>query len=146
MSKLLYNIKQNKKVVLVVLLVIIIIGVVLFSIPKVKKNMVKLEDNGIYAHTEEGIIKEEEYDGIKFSNISMLTKDGYTTFTSDITNTSDSDIEKERLHIILKDENDKEALKYLAYFPGGLKKGETKTITATAHGNFTNVKTKIITD
>ena len=74
----------------------------------------------------------------------MITKDGYTTFTSDITNTSDSDIKKERLHIVLKDENDKEVLKYLAYFPGGLKKGETKTITAIAHGNFTNAKTKVI--
>ena len=146
MSRFLYIIKHNKRVVLIGFLVIIIIGVVLLSIPKDKKNLSKAQDNGIYAHTEEGIIKEEEYEGIVFKNISMLTKDGYTTFTSDITNKSDSDIEKERLHIILKDENDKEVLKYLAYFPGGLKKGETKTITATAQGNYTNAKTKIITD
>ena len=146
MNKLLYNIKNNKKVVLIGILVFIIIVVIIISIPKTKKNLSKTQDNGIYAHTEEGIIKEEEYEGIEFKNISMLTEDGYTTFTSDITNTSDSDIEKERLHIVLKDENDKEVLKYLAYFPGGLKKNETKTITATAQGNFTNAKTKIIVE
>ncbi len=140
------NIVKNKKIMIIIgLLIILVIAIIIF-IPKGGKKVAKVQDNGIYAHTEEGIIKEEEYEGIKFSNISMLTKDGYTTFTADVTNATDQDITKERLHIVMKDEEGKEVIKYLAYFPGGLKKGETKTIEAVGHGNFTEAKTKEITE
>ncbi len=146
MKKILNFIKRKKRIVILIGILLITAIVVIISIPKVKNNMIAMKDNGIYAHTEEGIIKEEEYKGIKFSNISMLTKKDYTTFTADITNITDKDIKEERLHISLKDDNKKEVVKLLAYFPGGLKKDETKTIEAIAHGNFTDATNKEIID
>lgn len=144
MSKVINILNKRKKLVILIGIILVLFIFLLLTIPKVKKGISKDQENNIYAHTEEGIIKEEEYEGVKFSNISMLTKDGYTTFTADITNIADSNIEKERLHVQLRDKEGKDVIKYLAYFPGGLKKGETKTIEAVAHGNFTDAYTKEI--
>lgn len=146
MNKVLYTLKRKKKIILFGVIGIVIVSVLLMSLPQVKKNLAHAQENGIYAHTEEGIIKEEEYNGINFSNISMLTKDSQTTFTADITNKSDSDITYERLHIVLKDKDGNEVTTLLAYFPGGLKKNETKTITAIAKGNLTEAFSKEITE
>lgn len=143
MSKVLNIVNKRKKLFILIGALLIIVIALILAIPKLKKQ-VSIQDNNIYAHTDEGIIKEEEYEGIKFNNISMLTKDSYTTFTADITNTTDSDITKERLHVQLKDKDGKDVIKYLIYFPKGLKKGETKTIEAVAHGNFTDAYTKEI--
>ena len=144
MSKVINVLNKKRKLIIIIGILFLLIGILLLTIPKVKKGLTKAQENNIYAHTEEGIIKEEEYEGIKFSNISMLTKDGYTTFTADITNIADSNIEKERLHVQLRDKEGKDVIKYLAYFPGGLKKNETKTIEAVAHGNFEDAYTKEI--
>lgn len=139
--------KANRSKIIMIIGIIIITLSILFIFIGSKKNKVSIkQDNKIFAHTSEGIIKEEEYNGVKFSNISMLTENDYTTFSADITNVSGEDISKERLHVVLKDSNGKEVIKYLAYFPGGLKKDETKTITASAHGNFTDAEVKEITD
>ena len=136
--------KTNRsKIIMIVGIIIIALSILFIFIGS--KVSIK-QDNKIFAHTSEGIIKEVEYNGVKFSNISMLTENGYTTFSADITNVSGEDISKERLHVVLKDSNGKEVIKYLAYFPGGLKKDETKTITASAHGNFTDAEVKEITD
>ena len=127
--------------------IFIIVLCILFVIFTSNKNRVSIiQDNKIFANTSEGIIKEEEYDGIKFSNISMLTKDDKTTFTADVTNVSNSEITKEKLHVVLKNGDGKEVIKFLAYFPGGLKKNETKTITAFADGSFKEAEVKEITD
>ena len=95
MSKVINILNKRKKLVILIGIILVLFIFLLLTIPKVKKGISKAQENNIYAHTEEGIIKEEEYEGVKFSNISMLTKDGYTTFTADITNTSDGNIEKE---------------------------------------------------
>lgn len=145
MSKVIKIINERKKIIILIGMLFIIAILLILTVPKVKKEL-SIQENNIYAHTEEGIIKEEEYQEIRFSNISMLTENDYTTFTADLTNISDSDITKERLHVLLKDKDGKEVIKYLAYFPGGLKKGETKTITAVAHGNFTDAYTKEIVE
>ena len=60
--------------------------------PKEKNKKIAKSEKEITAHTEEGIIKEEQLDALKFSNISMITDKGYTTFTCDVTNTSSEQI------------------------------------------------------
>lgn len=138
--------KKYFKILIGILLILIIAILLLLFFPKSHDNEVAIKDNEIYAHTEEGIIKEEEYKGIKFSNISMLTEKGYTTFTADVTNISKEDISSEKLHISLKDKDGKEKIKLLAYIPGGLKVGEVKTITASAKGEFREVVSKEIVE
>ena len=132
-------INKNKKIILIIVGIILLISIVLI-IKGGNKN------NKIIANTHKGIVKEEEYEGIKFSNISMLSENEQTTFTADVTNVSEEDIEKERLHLSLKNKDGKEVVKFLVYFPGGLKKGETKTIKATADGTYSDAIVKEITE
>lgn len=136
--------KKNSKIIIEVLLASIMIIMFLLFLPKAHDDVVK--DNGIKAHTEEGIVKEEEYKGIKFSNISMITEKGYTTFTADVTNVSGADIDTERLHIDLKDKDGKVVIKLLAYIPNGLKSGEVKKVNASAKGEFKEIVSKEIVD
>lgn len=137
---------QKSKIIIGIILIIIIVILLLLLFPKAHDNDVAVKGGEIHSHTEKGIIKEEEYKGIKFTNISMLTEKGYTTFTADVTNVSKENIETERLHISLKNKDGKEIIKLLAYIPGGLKVGEIKTITASAKGEFNDVVSKAIVD
>lgn len=142
--------KRNAKIILVALLLLITMIIFFISLPKAnkeeKEKKIISEDSGIHFHKEKEIVKEEKYEGIKFSNISMVTKGEYTTFSADVTNESKQDIEKERLHISLKDKEGKEIIKLLVYIPKGLKIGETKNITASAKGEFNEVVSKEIVE
>ena len=55
-------------------------------------------------------------------------------------------IEKETYNIKLKDKNNKEVVTLLAYLPGGIKKDETKTVTASVQGEYKEVTSKEITE
>ena len=107
------------------------------------KKLVNSEDKK-YANTEQGIVKEEEVEGLNFSNISLITENGYTTFTCDVTNTSDSEINMENVDIVLKDKNDNTVITLLGNIGDLMKPSDTRTITASAKGEFKNVVTKAI--
>ncbi len=101
-------------------------------------------DSGIVANTKEGIIKEEVYEGLKFSNISLITENGYTTFSADVTNTTDTDNNISDVNIELKDKDDNTVITLRGNIGDTLKSGETRTITAVTKGNFKSIVTKTI--
>lgn len=101
-------------------------------------------DSGIVANTKEGIIKEEVYEGLKFSNISLITENGYTTFSADVTNTTDTDNNISDVNIELKDKDDNTVITLRGNIGDTLKSGEKRTITAVTKGNFKSVVTKAI--
>ena len=114
LKKLLKN--KNIKIIIGILIILIIAILLLLLFPKAHDNDVAVKDNGIYSHTEKGIIKEEEYKGVKFSNISMLTENGYTTFTADVTNVSKADIKRvyDRLNVTFETwEGESDCYKYI---------------------------------
>ena len=142
MDKIINMVKENKKILLLLLIIIIIILMVIL-IPKADKPKQKRD---IYYHEEAGIVKDEEYKGIEFTNISMSTEKGYTTFKATVTNKSDKDIETENVYINLKDKNNKVIVKLLGFIPDGLKKGESKKINSSIKGDYKNAYSKEITD
>ena len=146
MKKIIDFIAKKRLLLLLISLIILVVGVILLIMPKGGKRIVDKKDNGIIANTNKEIIKEEVYKGIKFDNISLHTKDGQTTFTANITNTLKEDINIERLHIILKDNDGKEVVRLLVSISNGLKKGEKRSITASASGSYNGVASKEIVD
>ena len=142
MEKVIKKIEENK-VILMGLILIIGLVLLFMSIPEKKT---KLSDVEIFRHREEGIVKEEEYKGIKLTNIKMVTEGEYTTFSANAKNVSDSDIKIERFYIDLKDKNGNSIAKLLGFIPEGLKKGEEKKISSSAKGKFKNAFTKDIVD
>ena len=144
MDKIL-KIMEEKKIIVVGLLLVISLILFFILIPKGTETKTQKKSD-IVSHSEEGIVKEEEYKGIKLTNISMVTENGYTTFKATATNVSDSDINIENFYIELKDKNGSSVAKLLGYIPNGLKKGEAKQIRSTAKGSFKSAYTKEIVD
>lgn len=134
---------EEKKIIVVSLFLIIGLILLIVSIPKGVDTKTKSDS---FRHREEGIVKEEEYKGIKLTNIKMITEDGYTTFKATATNVSEEDIKLENFYIDLKDKKGNSIIKLLGFIPDGLKKGEVKQIRASAKGEFRDAYSKEIVD
>lgn len=79
------------------------------------------------ANDNNGVIKTQEVDGLKISNVMLVVKEEGSTFTADVTNTTDKEI-KGRLDIIFKTSTNKDVTSMLGYFGDSIKPGETKQI------------------
>lgn len=148
-TKKLENIVNTEHLKILIAGFLLVMGVIPFIVKTLPLNkeakQKKIEYKGKeFKHIEEGIVKDEKVEGVKFSNIVFYTKDGQTTFTADVTNISNKDIKTEDLDIDLLDKKDEVVITLRANIPNGLKKGETKKVTASAKGEFKNVVSKVI--
>ena len=140
--------KRNKIPLLIFLVVIIalIVGLVIsFNIGDKSDGITKNEEEGMTANTSEGIIAETTYQNLKFTNISLISEDGYSTFSADVTNTAESDSTISDVNIVLKDKDGNEVITLRGNIGEPLKTNETRTITAVTKGKFANPTTKEIT-
>ena len=132
-------------IIFLVVIVALIIGLII-SFGFDKESIAKNDDTKIVANTNADVIKEETYEGLKFTNISLITEKGYSTFTADVTNTTQTNSNISDVNIVLKDKNGNNVITLRGNIPGEpLKPNETKTITATAHANLSDVSSKEIT-
>jgi len=139
----------NKKVIIGIvaaLAILIIILVVVFATGNdgdVAKG--SEEKNGPVANTNAEIIKEFDLEGLKFSNISVITE-GTTSFvTMDVTNPTGSVIKMESIDIMFKDKEGNEIATLLGYFGGEVPAGETRVISSQAEIDLTGAITREIT-
>lgn len=140
-------IKRNKITLLILLVVIIalIVGLIVsFNIGGKSDGITKNEEEGMTANTSEGIVSETTYEGLQFSNISLISENGYSTFSADVTNTATTDSTVSDVNIVLKDKDGNEVITLRGNIGTPLKPNETRTITAVTKGKFNNATTKEI--
>ena len=139
-------VKKYKLYLIIFLVVVIalIIGLII-SFGFDKEEISVAEEPGIVANTSEDVVKEETYEGLQFSNISLITENGYTTFTADVTNTSDTDSTISDVDILLQDKDGNEVITLRGNIGEPLKPNETRTITAVTKGDLKDVTAKVIT-
>ena len=121
-------IKKYKLYLIIFLVVVIalIVGIIIsFKFNKEKISIAK--EPKIVANTKEGIIKEEIYENLTFNNISLITEDGYTTFTTDVTNTSAENSTISDVDIVLQDKDGNEVITLRGNIGEPLKPNETRT-------------------
>ena len=138
-------IKKYKLYLIIFLVVVIalIVGIIIsFKFNKEKISIAK--EPKIVANTKEGVIKEETYENLTFNNISLITEDGYTTFTADVTNTSAENSTISDVDIVLQDKDGNEVITLRGNIGEPLKPNETRTITSVTKGELKDVTTKII--
>ena len=138
-------IKKYKLYLIIFLVVVIalIVGIIIsFKFNKEKISIAK--EPKIVANTKEGVIKEETYENLTFNNISLITEDGYTTFTADVTNTSAENSTISDVDIVLQDKDGNEVITLRGNIGEPLKPNETRTITSVTKGELKNVTTKVI--
>lgn len=129
--------------VIVLALVALILNVA--KTTKDEKDATKKEES-LSAITAEGIIKEEEYNGLKFTNISLIKENKIYTMSLDVTNTTEQAIEVEQVNIPIKDADNNTLITLLGYIGDPLKPKETRTITAGTSADLSKAFTKEITE
>ena len=82
------------------------------------------------------ILREQEVEGLVFKNADIEYKEGITTFTVEVENTSD-DMSLNYININFKDENDV-STRLVGYIGDSIKKDETKLIVASVDKDITN--------
>ena len=78
----------------------------------------------------EGVIREQTVDGIEFTNTSLKTVDGMSTIVTEITNNTDTDYDKEKFIIIIKDKDGKVMQELDGYINSVIPPGGSLTITS----------------
>ena len=142
-KKILNNPKT--KIILMVILLLIIVFPMWYGTRDKKGNEKENEKNyETFAHTEAEIISEETFEGLKFTNISLITDKGYTTFTADVINTNTTDNTIEKVYIDLKDKDGKTVISLKGRIGTGLKPNEKRTLSTKAKGEFKKVVSKSI--
>ena len=139
--------KKNKIPLLIFLVVIIalIVGLIIsFGFRKEKIGLAKNDNQGASANTSQNVIKEETYKNLKFSNVSLITENGYSTFTADVTNISTNNSDISDVDIVLQDKDGNEVITLRGNIGEPLKPNETRTITAVTKGELKNVTAKAI--
>lgn len=145
-SEVLNFVEKYKNYLIVVLATVVALtaGLVVSNKLSTKEKIAIKDKSGMVANTKEGVIKEEVYENLKFSNISLITKDGYSTFSADVTNTSNEDSNIADVNIVLKDKDGNTVITLRGNIGDTLKAGETRTITAVTKGELEGVVTKAI--
>lgn len=145
------NIIKKYKMPLIALLVVIVslvIGLIIsfgFEKEKLAANNNNNEQK-VIANTEEGVIKEETFQELQFTNISLISENGYSTFTADVTNMGQEDSNVSDVNIVLQDKDGNEVITLRGNIGTTLKPNETRTITAVTKGELKGVTTKVIAE
>ena len=121
---------KKQKIILIIITVILLITFILLTFFMMRSSDKTLEEEFVTeANDNSGVTEEKEVNGLKISNVMLVVKEEGSTFTADVTNTTDEVITG-NLNIIFKTSTDKEVTSILGYFGESINPGETKQISS----------------
>ena len=97
---------EKKKILIISFVILIVLSIVisvLVLFKKPKEDEFNIE--GINLPKNEEILKEYELNGLKIADVSLLTRDGISTFKADVRNTSGKEINVNKLYVVFYDGN-----------------------------------------
>lgn len=126
---------KNKMKILVILIIVILTVLTMFLF--VNNKMDKTGINKLNNNSE--LIKDQMLGNLKISNVTVsINKDKTSTFSADVSNTSDTLSDINEITIIIKDKNGKVLTTLAGYVGVGLKKGDVSKISATTEIDLSN--------
>ena len=133
-KKFIMNHKKAAIAIAAVLLIAIVAAVLLLVNNNKDNKSNKKEEDKLIANTNAGIIKEEEYKGLKFSNVTLIKGKGTDVYTlsMDVTNMTNETNNITQVDIPIKNKDGEVEVTLLGYIGEDLKPNETRTITASA--------------
>ncbi len=134
----------KKKIGLAILLVVIFLVVLISIFMNFSSDFSKNKKNSLKAITTPLVVKEEEYNGLKFDNVVFIKEKGIYTMTLNVTNTTSSDIDLEKVTIDIKDKDENVIGSLLGYIGDSIKPNETRVITASSSTDFSKAYSKVI--
>lgn len=95
-----------------ILLLLIVIILVIYLTNNSKKDKNPKEEEKIIANTNEGVIQDQEIDGLSLTQTSLVYQNGISTLKTLVTNTSNESYYLEEFQIIVKDEQGNNIINY----------------------------------
>ena len=90
------------------------------------------------SNTNEGVIKDQEIDGLTFTKTSLIIKESGSVLVTTVTNTTTETKTVKTFTITVKDSDGNVMVTMDGYIGGEIKQAETKTITSTTEMDLTN--------
>ncbi len=130
-----------------IVLFVVLLAVILFLVfGKSSKEVVTKDEEKPSAVTEKGVVKDEVYQGLKFTNATLIKDKGIYTLSVDVKNESKEKSTVTMVNIPIKDKDGNEIITLLGYIGKELGPGETATVTASTSADLSNAYTKEIVE
>lgn len=127
-----------KKTFLTGLALLLVVGVATGCGCK-KKDKNKNEDKPKETYnTNENVIKDQEVEGLKLTNTSLVSTEHGATLVTSVTNPTKEDKKVRIFYIHVKDKNGDEIVKLTGYVGGVVPAGQTRDITSNVDRNLDN--------
>lgn len=141
--------KKYKNIIIpiVVLLIVLLIALIIFLVNgKSEKSIASNEEDKMSAITEKGILKNESFGSLEFSNVTLVKDKGIYTLSIDVKNVSNEVSKVMSVDIPIKDKDGNVVVTLLGYIGKELKPNEVTTITASTSADLSNAYTKEIVE
>ncbi len=143
-EKAMTEITNNSKIKIILMVFILLLAVVpLWYKSKDIELKEKKKEITEYSHKEDSIVKDETFKNLKFTDISLITKNGITTFSATVTNVGNTENGYENVYIDLNDKKGK-VLTSLKGSIGKLAPNGITRINTSAKGTFKDATSKTI--
>lgn len=138
---------KNKKIIFGLLALVLVALIVIVSVILINNNKgteKKVKKNEQEAITEQGVIKDETFGNLNFTNTTLIKDGDQYTLSMDVTNPTKGEINLEQVNINLKDKDGNSVIVLLGHIGDPMKAGETRTITSSVRTDLSKVKSKTI--
>ena len=115
--------KKAIKIILIIITIIVIIGINIIS----KQGKKEKEEPLIKVNTNENVVKDQEVEGLKMTNTSLVYENG-TTLVTEVINLKEEDITVKRIRIKVKDKEGNTLTTLIGTIADTIKPGESRTI------------------
>ena len=130
MKKITEEKKKRLIMVLCGILVFVLVFLLAFGLFRGKDSKDKTTENDTHANTSGDVIKDQEAEGLRFSNTSLIMENGGSKLTTEVKNLTGEDIDLQSFDILVKDKDGKEMVTLLGYVGEVIKADETRIITS----------------
>lgn len=116
--------KAIRIIVIIIITIIVIIGINIIS----KQGKKEKEEPLIKVNTNENVIKDQEVEGLKMTNTSLVYENGTTTLVTEVRNEKEEEITVKRIRIKVKDKEGNILTTLIGTIADTIKPGESRII------------------
>ena len=116
--------KKTIRIIVIIITIIVIIGINIIS----KQGKKEKEEPLIKVNTNENVVKDQEVEGLKMTNTSLVYENGTTVLVTEVINKTEEDITVKRIRIKVKDKEGNILTTLIGTIADTIKPGESRTI------------------
>ena len=92
------------------------------------------------SNTDAAVVGEQTIDGLKFTNITLISEGESTVYTADVVNTTDAAIDVKSFNVTFKDKDGKEIVTILVFVGSNIAPNESASVSSSVDMSLLNAK------